>query len=101
MTPILAPPTVTVRKSDRSVPAGAAVADMLSPLPGWMSRSAKSKPVASAGKHQQDREIGHRPRAERPVHAALVIGRGPAGLPRVTGPQHDPRDREPHRLQHR
>src|SRR2546427_1557746 len=78
MTPSLAPPTVTVRKSERSVPAGAAVADMLSPLPGWMSRSAKSKPVASAGKHQQDREIGHRPRAERPVHAALVIGWGPA-----------------------
>src|SRR6266581_2967717 len=100
MTPILAPPTVTVRKSERSVPAGAAVADMLSPLPGWMSRSAKSKPVASAGKHQQDREIGHRPRAERPVHAALVIGRGPAGLPRVPRPEHDEPGRERHHQQH-
>src|SRR5882762_2256739 len=78
-TPSLAPPTVTVRKSERSEAAGAAVADM-----GRLSSSMrvgrgdpprKSKRGLSSGKHQQNHEIGNGPRGERPVHPSLVAGR--------------------------
>src|SRR5881394_3931564 len=72
--PTRAPPVVTVRKSERSC-AGAAVADMR--RVSFRNRTGevtwrKSKCLVSPGKHQQDREIGDGPYAERLVHAALL-----------------------------
>src|SRR2546421_9195499 len=72
--PTRAPPVVTERKSERSC-AGAAVADMR--RVSFRNRTGevtwrKSKCLVSPGKHQQDREIGDGPYAERLVHAALL-----------------------------
>src|SRR3989449_5885435 len=91
-TPSLAPPTVTVRKSERSDTTGAAVTDMLrcsSPIgSGVDGPSPKSKRGRSPGKHQHDCEIGHGPRGERPVHPSLGV-RGNQHLPTpAPGPEH-------------
>src|SRR3989454_6616516 len=96
-TPSLAPPTVTVRKSDRSEAAGAAVADMdrlsSSMRVGAGGPPRKSKRGLSPGKHQQDHEIGNGPRGERPVHPSPVAGRGECRATPVPGQeQRQPRD---------
>src|SRR5213080_1915420 len=95
-TPIWVPPTMTVRKSERSAVAGVAVADMRPRLLVRKVGFAKSKRAVSAGKHSEDCNVRHRPSGQGPIHPALMLDRGEAGVPRVPGREHA----EPHRQRH-
>src|SRR5438094_6552391 len=87
-TPIWVPPTMTVRKSERSDAVAVTVADMLPQSRDAERSPPKSKPTVSAGKHRQHGEIRHRPGGQGPIHGALMLERGPGGVARVPRRQH-------------